>query len=72
MSTFKCTYAFPGTYGHECGKPATLVGARPSELTRDGVYYARRCPECATYTGRDNAGIREWAQLDPEKHVNRF
>ena len=72
MTTHKCSYAFPGTYGHECGKPATLAGTRPSECTRSGVYHAHRCAACATETGRDNWGIRQWMPLDPTVHVNDF
>ena len=67
-----CGYAFPGTYGHECGKPATLAGSHPSELTRSGIYWARRCAECAALTGPDNALIRKWEPLDPITHRNEW
>ncbi len=51
-----CQYAFPGTYGHECGAPATsvLVTKRTAEVTtalrcmgvkpsEDGLSRAGRC-----------------------------
>lgn len=68
----RCTYAYPGTYGHECGKPATLAGTKAREYTRNGVYHALRCAECAEQTGRDNWGIRQWVPADPAVHVNDF
>jgi len=51
-----CTYAPPGTYGHECGKPATVVAVKTSD-TESGIYYAGRCKDHAHAPGHDNAGI---------------
>ena len=67
---FKCSYAYPGTYGHECGKPATLSGWRASAHTANGIYFAHRCAECSKARGVDNRGIGAWVPLDPEKHAN--
>lgn len=52
----KCQYAFPGTYGHECGAAATsvLVTVRPEDVrvalvcmgahpSADGLSRAGRC-----------------------------
>lgn len=68
---FWCGFAPEGTYGHECGKPATLTGIQPSKLTGNGIFYAHRCaihgPKCK---GRDNADIKTWEPLNPDKHVN--
>ena len=43
-----CNFAFPGTYGHECGKRAMLAASKPCADTKSGVFWVRRCPECAT------------------------
>lgn len=68
----RCDYAHAGTYGHECGKPATLVRAKPSELTRSGTSWARRCVECSTLTGRENWGRAAPVALDPVAHRNEW
>jgi hypothetical protein len=68
----KCGYAHPGTYGHECGRPALFAGARPSDKTANGVFYAARCAECKDLTGPDNHGITRWEPLDLAKHTNQW
>lgn len=67
-----CGFAHPGTYGHECGSPAVVVGIRPSTDTKSGVFYARRCPVCAKFKGGDNLGIIEWVPYDPAQHINQW
>ena len=67
-----CSFAFPGTFGHECGSPATKVGIQESTVTKNGVFYARRCNVCATYKGGENAGTQKWVKYNPEIHVNQF
>lgn len=69
-----CTFAYPGTYGHECGAPATLAQSRPSEYTANGIYWARRCPSCAQARGGDNEGMTPtaWIPYDPAAHRNLF
>lgn len=67
-----CSFAAPGTYGHECGAPATKVGAKKSNLTKSGTYYARRCDDCAKIKGGDNIGIESFVPFDPAVHVNRW
>jgi len=68
----KCGYAHPGTYGHECGRPAVFVGIQPSTYTSNGVFYAARCAECKELTGPDNRHIQRWEPLDPAKHINQW
>lgn len=65
-----CSFAYPGTYGHECGKPATLVCAKPSTYTKSGLFYARRCVECAKEKGGENSGLNAFVPFDPEIHRN--
>jgi hypothetical protein len=51
-----CTFAYPGTYGPACGRPATMVAILPSTKTANGYYYGGRCPECANVKGGENRG----------------
>lgn len=67
-----CTFAFPGTYGHECGAPATKVGIQASTKTKNGVYFARRCEACAKRKGGENSAITYFEQFDPAKHINHW
>lgn len=70
----RCGYAWPGTYGHECGKPARWAQQTRSEVTADGVYWCARCDECRHHKGPDNAGLRAdaWAPYDPTIHRNAW
>ena len=73
-----CRYSHPGTWGHECGKPATWAQHDPHPEGEGsfwiGGYWRARCDECRTYTGPDNAGTRRdaWEPYDPSKHRNTF
>jgi hypothetical protein len=67
-----CSFAQAGTYGHECGKPATHVRQHPSKLTIEGIFYARRCEEHATVRGGENSGTTMIGRFDPAKHINRW
>lgn len=53
-----CGFAFPGTWGHECGAPATLAMVFPSG------FIAGRCASCAAHTGGDNAGALRTLPID--------
>lgn len=69
----KCSFAFPGTYGHECGAPAVVVGLKKTTMTTDEIYYAFRCAECKDYkAGQDNSGIYAWEPVDLERHINKW
>ena len=72
QSLVQCSFAWPGTYGHECNAPASVVGFKKSNLTKDSIFYARRCPACAEHEGCDNADIYHWETFDPEKHINQW
>jgi hypothetical protein len=72
MRRERCSFAFPGTYGHECGKPAVCVAVKKSDITKSGFYFARRCPECAKEKGGENSNAIRFEQLDQAKHVNAF
>jgi hypothetical protein len=65
----ECNFAPSGTYGHECGKPATHVAIVPSKYHASGYYYGGRCPECSTIKGGENKG----ATIVPlNGHVNTY
>ena len=55
--TSRCGFAYPGTYGHECGKTATQVFVFRSDTTHNGLYFGPRCEECAKIEGGENAGV---------------
>ena len=67
-----CTFAHPGTFGHECGTPAVSVAVQTSDLTVGGIYYARRCVECAQIKGGENAGTIRFERFNPETHQNAW
>ncbi len=72
MSPVGCGFAQAGTYGHECGAPATLVSPRKSDKTRSGVFWARRCDTCSKIVGGENIGLGAFVPFDPAVHVNEW
>jgi hypothetical protein len=72
MDLTRCTFAYPGTFGHECDAPATLAGSKPSDLTVSSVYFTRRCAECAAVKGGENVGVARWVPFDAAAHRNVF
>ena len=68
----RCTFSFPGTYGHECGAPAKWAALRDSEYTADGRYWSARCDRCRDHKGGENAGLANWEPYDAARHVNRW
>ena len=69
----KCGYAPPGTYGHECGRPAKWAQKSPDP---DGwlVFWCLRCDECRTADGRDNWDMKPdgWLPYDPDTQRHRY
>jgi hypothetical protein len=68
----KCSFAFAGTYGHECGAPALFVGVMRSEHTKSGTYYAGRCASCKAIKGGENGRVIRFEPIDPARHVNEW
>lgn len=54
----KCHNAEPGTYGHECGKPATWIG------TTGGGFASGYCADCKA-NGTEARLCVEWKSVDP-------
>lgn len=67
-----CSFAFPNTYGHECGAPATKVATHESKLTRNGIYFALRCDKCASIKGGENSRLSAFLPFNPEIHRNEW
>ncbi len=67
-----CSFAFPGTFGHECGAPAVTVGIMKVDNTKSGIFFARRCANCAKIKGGENRGVTRFEPFNPELHVNVF
>lgn len=64
----KCGFAYPGTYGHECGKPAILFAVKRSNSTKSGFFYAGRCAECAKVQGLENRDVIWHEPLNGQKN----
>jgi hypothetical protein len=70
-----------GTYGHECGRPATQVAVSrcadnreacysPKAKYENETYFSGRCDTCAKIKGGENAGVLRVEKLNG--HVNRW
>ncbi len=52
----RCTNAEPGTFGHECGRPASWIGKKESGFT------ACFCEECKRF-GYEARRMIEWRAI---------
>jgi hypothetical protein len=59
----KCTNSHPGTFGHECGKPADRVGVQNSKFSADGLHRQPFCSKCAVH-GYEARTVVWWEDLD--------
>ena len=55
----RCVNAEPGTFGHECGRPATFVGLKASTGLQ-----ASFCADCKE-RGHEACRFGDWHELDP-------
>lgn len=58
----KCHNAEPGTYGHECGKPAEWVGTAPSTMHPGATYASGYCDRCKR-NGWEARNVASWARV---------
>jgi len=66
----KCHFSYPGTYNHECGKPAVVVFVKRVTSTKSGLFYSGRCADCAKETcGHDNEGTIRREPLNGQMNV---
>ena len=56
----KCTNAEPGTYGHECGKPAQWTAAKPNGYT------SAFCTRCK-HEGTEARTYSQWTPQEPQQ-----
>ena len=68
----KCGFAYPGTWGHECGRPALFVALMKSELTKSGIFYAKRCAEHKDMREPYDSAILSVEDFDATKHINQW
>ena len=54
-----CHNAEPGTYGHECGKPASWIADKPSTLEPGAIFTSSFCVKCRA-TGSERIGFTNW------------
>lgn len=59
-----CANSEPGTFNHECGKPATWIGHMRSDLTKTGVFFGRFCDRCKQH-GYDARRVFKWEPKVP-------
>jgi hypothetical protein len=55
----RCVNAEPGTFGHECGKPATFIGTNAASPTQ-----ACFCTDCKE-RGDEARSFGDWRELEP-------
>ncbi len=68
-SIWRCGFAYPGTYGHECGAPAVCVAVSKSDSTKSGLFYGGRCAECRDVKcGPDNAGVIRFEPVNGQRN----
>lgn len=58
-----CHNAETGTYGHECGKPATWIGTKP------GGWQSGFCDRCKEH-GAERHGFLIWKRVRSESYDN--
>lgn len=65
----KCSFAKPGTYGHECGKEAVIYAVFTSDRTVSGFFYGGRCTECKKIIGYENSGILRFEKIEKQENL---
>lgn len=66
MTNRKCSNAEPGTFNHECGKPAQWLGGKPAQFPdmadSRGLFWAAFCDKCKKH-GHEARRITEWLDI---------
>ncbi len=57
-----CHNSEHGTYGQECGKPATWLGARVGKIGAGQPFVMGFCDRCKE-RGAEAVGIRRWERI---------
>jgi hypothetical protein len=58
----RCHNAEPGTFGHECGKPAQWVSDFPSKIEPGTTYTSSFCDDCKN-NGWERKGAIAWRRI---------
>lgn len=68
----QCCFAWPGTYGHECGGTVVAVAVKVTDMTADGLFFGGRCAiHGADCKGGDNDDvILRWES--PSGQLNKW
>lgn len=69
-ASLKCGFAWPGTYGHECGADATQIAVSTSNLTHSGLFYSGRCDVHAKAKGPDNSKVIRLEPIGATEQTN--
>ncbi len=59
----KCTNSEPGTFNHECGRPARWLGVKNSTLEPGTTYRQAFCDRCKK-DGAEARGVLAWTQIE--------
>lgn len=62
----KCHNAEPGTFSHECGKPATWIGRRTSSF--GGIFESGFCDHCKEH-GFEAHDYSQWRRINAERDL---
>jgi len=60
--TGRCHNAEPGTYGHECGKPAVWYGTTRSTVHPGTPYTTEYCDNCKQH-GTEARTCHDWQRI---------
>lgn len=58
----KCHNVELGTYGHECGKPATWLGTKHSTFKKNTTFTSGFCDKCKE-SGHEAIGVFHWVKI---------
>ena len=61
--TIKCTNSEPGTFNHECGKPAQWLGLKVSTIEPGTTYKQAFCDRCKK-DGSEARGVAKWTPTE--------
>ena len=61
----KCHNANRGTFGHECGKPATWIATKAAEwkMSADPLFRVGFCDDCKEH-GDERHGVLSWERVN--------
>jgi hypothetical protein len=67
----KCGNSEPGSFGHECGKPAVWIGTKPSQSVVGSNFHGAFCAKCKR-EGWDAKGVKTWEPYAGGKYKSHW